>query len=211
MQGTNLELRFDTPRCIHARECVLGAPSVFLANVEGPWIDPDAMDTEALVAVAHRCPSGAITYTRKDGRLDETPPEVNRLNVRQNGPLAVRADLHIEGQSRRIRAVLCRCGKSRSKPYCDNSHVAAGFEATGEPSSVSEIPALAPRDGRLDIVPQADGPLLVNGPLELCTGTGRTFAKKTRVALCRCGGSANKPFCDGSHRTNGFRSAPEIP
>ncbi|MEZ4235091.1 MAG: CDGSH iron-sulfur domain-containing protein [Myxococcota bacterium] len=206
VQGEDLELRFDTNRCIHARECVLGAPEVFVANVEGPWIHPDAMDTETLVAVGLRCPSGAITWTRKDGRPDEVPPQVNRLNVRENGPLAFRADLRIAGQAPRTRAVLCRCGKSRHKPFCDNSHKEAGFAATGEPTPTVSTEALPARDGVLNVNPTPDGPLLVSGNLELCTGTGATFAKQTRCALCRCGGSKNKPFCDGTHRTNGFRS-----
>ena len=41
--GSKLELHFDGSRCIHARFCVTGAPTVFLANVQGPWIHPDAM------------------------------------------------------------------------------------------------------------------------------------------------------------------------
>ncbi|MEQ1506683.1 MAG: CDGSH iron-sulfur domain-containing protein [Myxococcota bacterium] len=46
----------------------------------------------------------------------------------------------------------------------------------------------------------------MTGNLELVSGTGRTVGKCTKAALCRCGGSANKPFCDGTHRTIGFRS-----
>jgi len=207
VRGKELTIHFDGHRCIHARHCVLGAPEVFRANVEGPWIAPDAMDTEALVAVAERCPSGAITYTRRTDRPAEGPPLVNRLNVRQNGPLAVHADLQIDGEAPRFRAVLCRCGKSQNKPFCDNSHKEAGFEATGEPPAADEIVALEVRNGPLHIQPTVDGPLLVRGNLELCTGTGATFAKKTKCALCRCGGSKNKPFCDGTHRTNGFRSS----
>ena len=38
------------------------------------------------------------------------------------------------------------------------------------------------------------------------TGTGRTINRCVKTALCRCGGSANKPYCDGTHKTNGFRS-----
>jgi uncharacterized Fe-S cluster protein YjdI len=46
-------------RCIHSRQGVTGAPTVFLANVKGPWIHPETMPVDALVEVAHACPSGA--------------------------------------------------------------------------------------------------------------------------------------------------------
>jgi uncharacterized Fe-S cluster protein YjdI len=45
---------------------------------------------------------------------------------------------------------------------------------------------------------------LDGGPQEEGAADGNLIRKDTRVALCRCGGSANKPFCDGTHRTKGF-------
>ena len=58
------------------------------------------------------------------------------------------------------------------------------------------------------IQPSDNGPLLVRGPLTLMDQEGNLIALKGRnVALCRCGNSANKPFCDGSHTRVGFRSA----
>jgi CDGSH-type Zn-finger protein/uncharacterized Fe-S cluster protein YjdI len=206
VEGEALQLRFDGKRCIHARHCVLGAPEVFVANVQGPWLRPDGVRTEALVAIAQRCPSGAITYTRKDGQPDEAPPTVNTAHIRENGPYAVVADIHIEGAEPRIRATLCRCGASKTKPYCDGSHTAAGFEASGEPPT-GETTALAVRGGKLTVRPLVDGPLLVEGSLELCSGTGRTVARTQKTALCRCGASKNKPFCDGTHRQIGFTTA----
>ena len=44
-----------------------------------------------------------------------------------------------------------------------------------------------------------DGPLLMEGNIKLLKDTGEQLAEKTKVALCRCGASANKPYCDGSH------------
>ena len=50
-----------------------------------------------------------------------------------------------------------------------------------------------------------DGPLAVSGPFELKNADGKLIVHAEVVAkLCRCGGSQNKPFCDGTHRTNGF-------
>jgi CDGSH-type Zn-finger protein/uncharacterized Fe-S cluster protein YjdI len=205
VEGRALTLSFEARRCIHSRFCVTGAPSVFLANVQGPWIHPDAIDVERLVAIAQECPSGAIRYRRKDGRPDEAAPPVNLAAIREGGPYAFRGQLRLDGADAGFRATLCRCGASKHKPYCDGSHHEAGFAASGEPAS-GTTDMLPVRDGLLAIDPQPDGPLQVRGNLEITSGTGRVVARVTSARLCRCGGSANKPFCDGTHARNGFRS-----
>jgi CDGSH-type Zn-finger protein/uncharacterized Fe-S cluster protein YjdI len=205
VQGRQIELQFEAKRCIHSRFCVTWAPKVFLANVQGPWIHPDAMPVEQLVEVAHACPSGAIRYRRKDDAPNEPVPPVNLATVREAGPYAFRAALQIDGVAAGFRATLCRCGASKNKPYCDGSHHEIGFNATGEPAS-GKTDMLPVRDGVLAIDPQANGPLKVRGNLEITSGTGRVVARVTSTYLCRCGGSANKPFCDGTHTKIGFRS-----
>jgi CDGSH-type Zn-finger protein/uncharacterized Fe-S cluster protein YjdI len=206
VQGEKLELLFEAKRCIHARFCVTGAPKVFLANVKGPWIHPDAMPVEGLVEIAHACPSGAIRYRRVDGASDETAPPVNLASVRERGPYAFRGQLQLDGQACGFRATLCRCGASKNKPFCDGSHNEIGFDATGEPPS-RETQMLPVRDGVLAIDPQPNGPLAVSGNLEITSGTGRVVARVTGARLCRCGGSASKPFCDGTHARIGFKSS----
>jgi CDGSH-type Zn-finger protein/uncharacterized Fe-S cluster protein YjdI len=201
--GTALSILFEAKRCIHARFCVTGLPNVFKANVQGDWIDPDAASTEALVGVAHACPSGAIRYLRHDGGQEEQAPAVNMARIRENGPYAIHADIDLIGKGEMFRATLCRCGASKNKPFCDGSHHDISFAATGEPETRESEP-LGTRGGRLEIVPQKNGPLLMRGALELCAGTGRTVDRFTTARLCRCGGSKTKPFCDGSHASNGF-------
>jgi CDGSH-type Zn-finger protein/uncharacterized Fe-S cluster protein YjdI len=205
VSGERLELSFEAKRCIHSRFCVTWAPQVFLANVKGPWIHPDAMPVERLVEVAHACPSGAIRYRRLDGQPDESAPPVNLATVREAGPYAFRAQLVIDGAPAGFRATLCRCGASKNKPYCDGSHHEIGFSASGEPPS-GATDMLPVRDGALRIDPQTNGPLRVRGNLEIVSGTGRVVARVGSANLCRCGGSANKPFCDGTHAKIGFRS-----
>lgn len=59
-----------------------------------------------------------------------------------------------------------------------------------------------------------DGPLLVRGAFELVTQDGESIpAGRATVALCRCGLSSVKPFCDGSHKAAGFKAAsePDLP
>ena len=202
-EGHDIVLSFDTMRCIHGRACVLGAPEVFLSDVVGPWLFPDKMPADALARIAQSCPSGAVTYRRKDGGADEAPPPVNTLHLRENGPYALRAELRLDGVPLGFRATLCRCGASKRKPFCDASHSAIGFDASGEPATRPSA-KLAQRNGPLEIRPQRNGPLLVIGNLEICAGTGRTIERVTETRLCRCGGSQSKPFCDGTHLRNGF-------
>ena len=201
-RGAKILVRFDSRKCIHSRNCVLGRPDVFVPNAQGPWIKPDAASSEAVAAMALSCPSGAITYERLDGSDNETAPVVNLVRVRENGPLAFHADLEIEGE-RAYRATLCRCGASKRKPFCDGSHSAAAFTASGEPAT-QESAALAVRDGAVTVKPLRNGPLQVIGPLEIVSGTGRTVTRATESYFCRCGASSKKPFCDGTHKKIGF-------
>jgi CDGSH-type Zn-finger protein len=185
---------------------VTWGPKVFIANIKGPWINPDNMPTEALAEIAHVCVSGAIRYQRKDGKPDEQPPPVNLISVRENGPYAFRAQIRLDGEPGfSHRMTLCRCGASKHKPFCDGSHV-NNFVASGEPVT-GKADMLAVRDGPLVIDPEADGPLQVRGNMEIISGTGRVVARMESARLCRCGGSANKPFCDGTHARIGFRSS----
>ena len=203
--GNKLDLLFETKRCIHARFCVTGAPDVFLANTPGEWLHPDAMEVERVVEIAHACPSGAIQYHRTDGAHDEPAPPVNLASIRESGPYAVRGQLELDGEPIGFRATLCRCGASKNKPFCDSSHHEIGFSATGEPAT-GKADALPVRNGVLAIDPQLNGPLSVRGNLEITSGTGRVVSRVTTAKLCRCGGSATKPFCDGTHARIGFKS-----
>jgi CDGSH-type Zn-finger protein/uncharacterized Fe-S cluster protein YjdI len=204
VEGEKLTLVYEGRKCIHSRFCVTWGPTVFLANVKGPWIHPDTIDAERLAEIAHVCPSGAIRYRRKDGRPNESAPPVNLAAVREGGPYAFRGDLRINGERAGFRLTLCRCGASKNKPFCDGSHHDAGFAASGEPPTGASTDMLPVRDGPLQIDPQINGPLQIRGNLEITSGTGRMVARLTSAKLCRCGGSRNKPFCDGTHAKNGF-------
>jgi CDGSH-type Zn-finger protein len=58
------------------------------------------------------------------------------------------------------------------------------------------------------ITPLDNGPYLVKGPVNIIDTNGDVYEiKKETVALCRCGGSVNKPFCDGTHSKIGFAAA----
>lgn len=207
--GKEATIHFDAHKCIHARHCVLAHPDVFVPNVVGAWIHPDAQPVDTLIRIGQNCPSGAITVVRHSSAPGVTAdsnqaPLVNTVRIRENGPLAIEAALHIQDQPQaNPRATLCRCGHSQSKPYCDGSHSAAGFVASGEPATVA-FAALPQRNGPLQVLPRPNGPLHLVGNLEVVSGTGRTCNKLTDAWLCRCGHSQNKPYCDGSHKAAGF-------
>ncbi|MEX0702650.1 MAG: CDGSH iron-sulfur domain-containing protein [Planctomycetales bacterium] len=63
------------------------------------------------------------------------------------------------------------------------------------------------------IVTRQNGPLLVTGPVTLVDHEGNVFdlGEKQSIALCRCGASGNKPFCDGSHKNCGFVAGQTAP
>lgn len=207
VKGAQVTIRFDASRCVHSRNCVLSHPDVFVPNVQGEWIHPDAASPEEVIRLGQNCPSGAIQVFRNDGAVgSDAPPLVNTVRVRENGPLAVEAELVVGGAKQDApRATLCRCGQSKNKPFCDGAHAAAGFAATGEPAARDSQP-LAARDGVLSVQPLPDGSLKISGNLEIVSGTGRTINRVTEVFLCRCGESKNKPYCDGSHKAAGFRA-----
>lgn len=200
--GQDIEISFDTARCIHARNCFLKLPQVFDPE-RRPWVDPDAAPAEEIAAMIRTCPSGALAYRRVDGGLEETPPGINRMAVGENGPNAFHGNLEVDGVAM-TRATICRCGKSKNMPYCDFSHVEAGFEATGEPApSGKDAPGEVPNEV-LKLIPHENGPVEAQGALEITSGTGHRLHRGTRAFLCRCGQSKNKPFCDGSHKSAGF-------
>ena len=206
-KGKSVTIAFEGKRCIHARFCVLGAPAVFLANVSGPWIKPDGDSVENVLHTIRQCSSGALTYRRHDGGVEEKAPAVNLVRLRENGPLAVHAEMDLKGKGKLMRATLCRCGASKNAPFCDSSHKQIKFAASGEVAAGSAMQSLPVRNGPLSVEPLENGPYAVSGSMEIVTGTGATVARMTQAILCRCGASKNKPFCDGSHASIGFKAS----
>ncbi len=201
-EGAEISVSFDMKRCIHARNCFLKLPDVF-DPAQRPWVQPDNAPAEEIAAMVRTCPSGALQFSYADGR-DEAAPKINRIAVLENGPLAVAGAVSVDGGEAETRVTLCRCGLSKNKPYCDYSHVDAGFEATGEPKA--EVSGQVEESGgSLAALRIPDGPLKVEGNVELTTGTGHKMGQVGKAFLCRCGASKNKPFCDGSHKAVGFK------
>ncbi|WP_375372611.1 CDGSH iron-sulfur domain-containing protein [Clavibacter capsici] len=87
------------------------------------------------------------------------------------------------------------------------SALPADDDARGVPAPARPVAAEPPR-----IIAYPDGPLLVRGEFEIVDPEGRPVPRTRKtVALCRCGVSSIKPYCDGTHRLVGFRTDPPAP
>ncbi len=200
-EGKEITVTFDMSRCIHARNCYLKLPDVFDPS-QRPWVRPDNATGEEIAAMIRTCPSGALGFKRTG--TPEDIPKINRIAVLENGPLATAGTLSVDDGEVEPRLTLCRCGLSKNKPYCDYSHVEGGFTATGEPAPKTP-PKTEDRGGTVTAKRIPDGPLVIEGNVEITTGTGHRIANMSKAYLCRCGASKNKPFCDGSHKEIGFK------
>ncbi|HET7310908.1 MAG TPA: (4Fe-4S)-binding protein [Mycobacteriales bacterium] len=151
-RGDQIEVSFDFALCIHVGACLLGLPEVFELG-RRPWILPDEAEPGTVAEVVHRCPSGALQYRRLDGAPDEQPPSPATVTPLRDGPLLVTGAIEVaydDGRIERLpRATLCRCGLSKNKPFCDNSHLTGKFKAPGGRIRISRSP----------VRPQPDTPI----------------------------------------------------
>jgi CDGSH-type Zn-finger protein len=138
-------------------------------------------------------------------RLLEVP---NEALVSNGGPLQITGNIALIGEDGSVQyanhLTLCRCGASKSKPDCDEQHLECEFLHSGKITEVSELKA-SQRACRITISCIKDGPITFSGSLRLHNRYDQECVK-LRGSLCRCGHSANKPFCDGSHERVGFRT-----
>ena len=207
-QGNNIDVQWDSRLCIHIGECGYSSGDLFVGGRD-PWCQPDLVDDDYVKDVVRRCPSGALTYNDKTQGENVQSAECTSVQVVYNGPLYIQGELHIENAAEdmpgvRYRAALCRCGQSRNKPFCDNSHLKAGFEDYGAVGEQGD--GLETDGGKLTIKSIPNGPLLLSGNFAIIAGSGRLAWQGRQAALCRCGHSGNKPFCDGSHKDAGFEA-----
>jgi CDGSH-type Zn-finger protein len=130
---------------------------------------------------------------------------VTTIYVQRDGPYIATGDFALDagGAPRDNSSVmLCRCGRSSNKPYCDGTHTHVGFVDAGVLPANDEPNDLTP-SGRLMIAPTPNGPLKCVGQLTVSGAEGR-IRECRDICLCRCGGSGTKPFCDGTHKKIGF-------
>ncbi|WP_341760002.1 CDGSH iron-sulfur domain-containing protein [Candidatus Endowatersipora endosymbiont of Watersipora subatra] len=124
-KGRNITVYYNRLLCSHAGECTKHLKPVFDTS-RTPWIIPDNASRDKIIFIIMTCPSGALSY-----RLDTEAPrhEISKekgISIDKDGPYrVVRIPLvsssSIQGACSK-KFVLCRCGISKNKPYCDGSH-----------------------------------------------------------------------------------------
>lgn len=110
-------------------------------------------------------------------------------------------------------AILCRCGQSSNKPFCDRSHVDAEWdprdaEQSGESYEQRARRKQSPTEGYAMLddtnVVHTRRPVRDGETDGVADDAGERVETRNRVTLCRCGALGNKPFCDGSHKNIAF-------
>lgn len=209
-----IRVSWDSSRCIHTGICLRTLPSVFDTR-RRPWVDLQQADAEAVVNTVERCPTGALRYERLDGAEGERPPRPTVVWPIEDGPLLMAGDLDVtedngEPITHETRLTFCRCGLSHNQPFCDNTHIRRDWKS-GPSQPPAQPPAAATTamvDQRTTVVVRQDRSLEVSGALAIYHSDGRGMVDGSQVLLCRCGQSANKPFCDGRHERVGFVDRP---
>lgn len=132
----------------------------------------------------------------------------NEMTIMNGGPLRISGNITVIQEDGSVgyanHVSLCRCGHSNTKPICDEKHLDAEFLHNGKFSEVSDALA-SDRPSKITLSIIKDGPITFRGRLTLKNQFGQECTKM-RGSLCRCGQSANKPYCDGSHERSGFKS-----
>ncbi|MBN1152196.1 MAG: CDGSH iron-sulfur domain-containing protein [Dehalococcoidia bacterium] len=123
--GTEITIHDNRGVCSHAEHCVRELPTVF-NRADRPWIHPDAEPADSIARTIEKCPSGALSYTR-DGVLHKDQDREPAVRIDRDGPYEVVGGCELADPDgcrpeSREHYTLCRCGKSKNKPFCDGAH-----------------------------------------------------------------------------------------
>lgn len=129
-EGRDIVIHDNRGTCAHAGYCTDDLKKVFKLGEE-PWIDPDGAAAEAVKETIRRCPSGALFYTEYGEMRNEWGgPPLQAFAA--NGPYVFKGGATLEAEfgegATPDHFTLCRCGRSKNKPFCDGSHRQHPFE-----------------------------------------------------------------------------------
>ncbi len=129
-EGQDLDVHYSKLLCSHAGECGARLKAVF-DPAQRPWIQPQNGTAEKIMEVVKACPSGALRYSLKGATAQQIPPDAAGVEIEKNGPFRV-SNIPLDAQDFSPNAtpakyVLCRCGLSKNKPFCDGTHHDVGW------------------------------------------------------------------------------------
>gem|GEM_PF-259472 len=171
----------------------LPGPNTDIPSSPGPATKtPESTDTKALDRWFHE--------QRGNRRVPKRLDVANELLVVSGGPLKMTGNITLISEDGSVTHAnnlsLCRCGASKSKPICDDQHLEIEFFDGGAVSQLSDwMPVTRPQTITVTCV--KDGPLKFRGYLRIYNKKGQECITMSG-ALCRCGNSSKKPFCDNA-------------
>ncbi len=152
-QYTNKEITvfWKPSKCIHATTCFRELIEVFNPG-KRPWVSINAAPTRRIIEVVNKCPTQALEWRynkdmgeeellgNKSYAEEETPETLSteekgkaaRVTIMKDGPIVVEGEFNIIGiNGNKLQSMImtsfCRCGASKSMPYCDGTHRKIGF------------------------------------------------------------------------------------
>ena len=134
----------------------------------------------------------------------------NSIMVRPDGPLICKGENEITLLNSNEEIILkdkefalCRCGLSNNKPFCDGTHKKESISLTQSFIDEREEDIKGIK-GSLTITVKKNSMYSIKGPVTIFSRDGLSMTTRTKVALCRCGHSDIKPFCDTKHKACDF-------
>ncbi len=129
-EGKQLSVYYNQLLCSHAGECGERLKEAFNTDRD-PWIVPDNATPEQIRDVVKACPSGALSWSQPGEDAQHIIGEQTGISIERNGPYRVtkvplRSGVRSAGACP-DKYVLCRCGESKNKPFCDGTHAEIGW------------------------------------------------------------------------------------
>jgi hypothetical protein len=100
-----------------------------------PWINPDAEESEQIIKIIEKCPSGALSYSIDGIEYRDQNERKPMVTVLKDGPYAITGGIDLIGNDIQFAEgfskehyTLCRCGASNNKPFCDGTHRTISFK-----------------------------------------------------------------------------------
>ncbi|MEM7789683.1 MAG: (4Fe-4S)-binding protein, partial [Bacteroidota bacterium] len=134
-EGKDVNVHYNRLLCSHAAECGRRQKAAFDSSRK-PWIVPDNATVGGIREVVAACPSGALRFSLAGEMPQHARRDEPGITVETDGPYRVTglplASAPLATGANPEKYVLCRCGASKNKPFCDGSHYDIGWSASGE-------------------------------------------------------------------------------